>query len=47
MSGSASLQIQKEDAGVERYEINEGGLVLVPAEVTDFSLFLRTAIPCF
>ena len=38
VSGSASLQIQKEDAGIERYEVNEGGLVLVPAEVTDFFL---------
>ena len=38
VSGSASLQIQKEDAGIERYEVNEGGLILVPAEVTDFFL---------
>ena len=36
VSGSASLQIQKDEAGVNKFDVNAGEAILVPAEVTDF-----------
>ena len=36
VSGAASLQIQKEDSGVDKYDVAAGEVILVPADVTDF-----------
>ncbi len=34
--GSAALQIQRPESGVDKYDVNAGDVVLVPADVTDF-----------
>lgn len=35
-SGSAAVQIQKQDSGIDKYDVNAGELLLIPAELTDF-----------
>ena len=38
ISGAASLQIQNDASGVDKYDVAAGEVVLVPADVTDFFL---------
>ncbi len=38
VNGTASLQIHKDDSGIDHYEIGTGEVILVPADITDFFL---------